>query len=77
MKKNLEVSINDSVEILESVLTTDSKEGIQILFEGPPGIGKSAIVEAACKKYNIPMITLIGSVLDPVDLSRITYGKYC
>jgi hypothetical protein len=38
------------------------------LFEGPPGIGKSQIVQEWCKKNNLPFIDLRAAYLESPDL---------
>ncbi len=38
------------------------------LFVGPPGLGKTEIVEAYCKENKLPCVTLTSALLEPMDV---------
>ena len=40
---------------------------VNALFKGPPGVGKSAIVDEIVRKYDLVGVTKIGSICDPTD----------
>lgn len=57
-----------------SVLQVGIESDIPVLIWGPPGTGKTATVEALAREAGAHLETLIGSTLDPTDLSRPVLG---
>lgn len=47
------------------------KEKVPPLLWGDPGVGKSSLVRALARELDLPMITLVGSIMDPTDVSGI------
>lgn len=58
---------SDIEELIRSALQTD----IPIYLEGPPGFGKSQIVQAVAAKLNMPMIDIRAAALLPEDISGL------
>ncbi|MDP3927190.1 MAG: AAA family ATPase, partial [Hydrogenophaga sp.] len=42
-----------------------------VFIWGPPGIGKSALVEAFARSVGLPCVSLLGSQLAPEDLMGV------
>lgn len=45
--------------------------GLNLLFEGKPGVGKSQTIESACAGSGLPCVTLIASLRDPTDFGGL------
>lgn len=45
--------------------------GLPLLFEGPPGVGKSARIEGAADAAGIPCTTLVASIREPSDFGGL------
>lgn len=58
------LSLKDTMTLLKWSLESDQPFGI----EGPPGVGKSAIVEAVAKEMGMNYEPLILSLCDPTDI---------
>lgn len=57
-------------EALEAVLcAVEANE--PILLQGDPGVGKSALAREVSKLLDMPLVTLIGSTLDPTDVAGL------
>ncbi len=54
--------------MIEQHLTNARNADAALYFEGPPGIGKTARIEAWAETNNLLCHTIIGSTLDPTDL---------
>jgi|GEM_PF-75916 len=59
----LSVTPNELMELLQNIAPTRP-----VFIWGPPGIGKSAIVEQYAQKIGLPCVSLLGSQLAPEDL---------
>ena len=46
------------------------KNNVPVLLWGPPGVGKTAAIQALAKSKNVYLEVLIGSTMDPTDLGR-------
>lgn len=58
------LGIEDSVKAMRVALASDTP----IHFIGPPGVGKSAIVEQIAKEMGLPLEALLLSQCDPTDV---------
>lgn len=58
------LGISDSIAAMRVALASDTP----IHFIGPPGVGKSAIIEGLAKEMNMPLESLILSQCDPTDV---------
>lgn len=56
------------------VLSVGIESDIPVILWGPPGTGKTASIEALAHAHGAHLETLIGSTLDPTDLSRPVLG---
>lgn len=63
MKPNM---ISDILDLARNVRSLGEK--FNPLFEGPPGIGKSEIIQAWCKKQGIPFMDLRAAYLEAPDV---------
>lgn len=56
-----------------TALSVALQVGVPTLLIGPPGGGKTKTIESIALALNVPIYTLIGSILDPTDLSGLPY----
>jgi hypothetical protein len=54
-----------------NVLNSARKAGIPVLLWGAPGTGKTALIYALGEKENLQVKLLLGSTMDPTDLSGL------
>jgi len=69
--KLTEVSIAEAQRALRSAMVAD----VPIHFVGPPGVGKSAIVEAFARDAGVPCETLLLSLCDPTDVGGLPIAQ--
>ncbi len=74
--KDLEIKLDTVFSNLRSLsgdAMTDFTKLLPIFIFGPPGIGKSQIVESLGKKYNINVETYIASTMDPTQVQGLPF----
>jgi len=59
---------------LEADLANSLALGHPIFMHGPPGVGKSAIVENFAKQYDAHLETVIGGQMTPTDVAGLPYS---
>jgi hypothetical protein len=63
----IEVNLKEA----EKILTRALKANVAVFLSGPPGVGKSAIVEQICKNQGIELTDLRLLLMDPTDLKGL------
>lgn len=59
-----EVTFNQAME----AMLGGAKANIPILLIGDPGVGKTALTTLVAEKLGLPLVTVLGSTLDPTDI---------
>jgi hypothetical protein len=71
MAKKITVKPSELAEILEFAIT----QGLNILLVGPPGIGKTYIVNWVCKKLKAALEVFYTSTSDPTEVKGFPFPK--
>ena len=62
------------MKALEADLANSLALGHPLFMHGPPGVGKSAIVENFAKQYDAHLETVIGGQMTPTDVAGLPYS---
>lgn len=67
-------NLSNYMKNLEADLANSLALGHPIFMHGPPGVGKSAIVENFAKQYDAHIETVIGGQMTPTDVAGLPYS---
>lgn len=67
-------NLTNYMKALEGDLANSLALGHPIFMHGPPGVGKSAIVENFAKQYDAHLETVIGGQMTPTDVAGLPYS---
>lgn len=68
-----ELGPSDKFKLQSSSLALCVAVGVPVILWGPPGVGKTSIINSIAKSYNLHLETVIASIREPSDFAGLPY----